>query len=289
MEGLVSSTPIYINGFKVGQVSEIQLPDATHTDQILVSMIIDGKIRIGKGSEAIITSLDLLGGKAINIRLHDTTALAQNNDTLRGDKEIDLTTSISNMVSPIRDKSEQVLITLEKVLGSLREVFNEKGTQNLSYGMIELSQALHNIRIATERMNQFVAQESTNLHKTVKGFEEITSTIAANKSSIDKTMHHMETLSDSLAHSNIKSTINHLNALSAEMEELTHNINQGKGSMGMLATDKALYENLNASLKELHLLLADMQKHPARYVNFSVFGNGKKKAEKEHQLEKSGK
>lgn len=285
VEGLVSSTPVYINGFKVGQVSEISLPDASHTDQILVNLLIDGRVKIGKGSTARITSLDLLGGKAINIHLHDSIANYENNDTLPGDKEDDLTTSISNMVSPIREKSEQVLVTLEKVLGSLREVFNEKGTQNLSYGMIELSQALHNIRIATERLNQFVGEESSNLHKTTKSIQEITSTIASNKTTIDKTMHHIESLSDSLAQAPIKSTLQNLNDLSKELSTLTKNMNDGKGSLGMMANDKSLYENLNKTLAELKSLLADMQKHPARYVHFSVFGGANKKAEKEHKAE----
>ena len=50
----------------------------------------------------------------------------------------------------------------------------------------------------------------------------------------------------------------------------------GKGTMGKLITDDALYKNFNKTSKELELLLQDLRLQPTRYVNVSLFGKKNK-------------
>ena len=50
------------------------------------------------------------------------------------------------------------------------------------------------------------------------------------------------------------------------------NIENGKGSLGKLATDDAMYENLTNASKELEELLKEMKLNPKRFVHFSLFG-----------------
>ena len=54
------------------------------------------------------------------------------------------------------------------------------------------------------------------------------------------------------------------------------NLEQGKGSMGKLLNDDAMYTNLTKTSKELELLLQDLRLNPTRYVNVSVFGKKNK-------------
>lgn len=54
------------------------------------------------------------------------------------------------------------------------------------------------------------------------------------------------------------------------------NLEQGKGSMGKLLSDDAMYNNLTKTSKELELLLQDLRLNPTRYVNVSVFGKKNK-------------
>lgn len=48
-------------------------------------------------------------------------------------------------------------------------------------------------------------------------------------------------------------------------------LDRGEGSLGQLATDPALYENLAATLTELRALLDDLKQNPGKYFNFSIF------------------
>jgi len=53
-------------------------------------------------------------------------------------------------------------------------------------------------------------------------------------------------------------------------------LESGKGTMGKLLKDEALYANLEKTSKELELLLEDVRLNPTRYVNVSVFGKKNK-------------
>ena len=57
---------------------------------------------------------------------------------------------------------------------------------------------------------------------------------------------------------------------------LMTNLNTGKGTVGKLLNDDALYNNLSKTSKELELLLQDVRLYPTRYVNVSLFGKKNK-------------
>ena len=54
----------------------------------------------------------------------------------------------------------------------------------------------------------------------------------------------------------------------------------GKGTLGKLMTDDAMYNNLTNASKEMEELLREMKLNPKRFVHFSLFGK-KAKAYKE--------
>ena len=67
-----------------------------------------------------------------------------------------------------------------------------------------------------------------------------------------------------------------LGPLPNETQILMGKINRGEGSLGMMANDKQLYNNLSSSLTSLDKLLDDLKKHPSRYINIRLFGRAPK-------------
>jgi len=53
-------------------------------------------------------------------------------------------------------------------------------------------------------------------------------------------------------------------------------IQSGKGTLGKLAKDDAMYNNFTKASKELELLLQDLRLNPTRYINVSLFGKKNK-------------
>ena len=82
-------------------------------------------------------------------------------------------------------------------------------------------------------------------------------------------MVNLESISDSLAKSNLKSTINNVDSSLFVFNKILTKIENGEGSIGLLLNDEALYQNLEKSSKQLELLLTDMKARPKRYVSFS--------------------
>jgi phospholipid/cholesterol/gamma-HCH transport system substrate-binding protein len=62
-----------------------------------------------------------------------------------------------------------------------------------------------------------------------------------------------------------------LTSASARIDSTLGRIDKGEGNLGKLSRDEKLYENLEQSLGRLNAMLTDMQRNPKKYFSFSVF------------------
>ena len=290
IDGIVKSTPIYFKGLKVGQVEKLGLFRTDSANKIIATLLIDDKISLSKSSEARIVSMDLLGGKAISLIIPNLVEPLDELDTINGTEEISFSESITEMVTPVKDKTENVLVTLNKVLTEVQRVLSNGGSKGLTEGISDLSGTLKNLNTATNYLNKMIVMETVKFSKITANFESITSNIRKNNDDIGASINNFKKLSDSLANAPLKSTIEQLNKTSQQLAILTQKLNTGDGTASKLLNDKQLYDNLNKSTFEMQALLKDLREYPARYVNVSVFGNASKKADKKRQkdLKKAG-
>ena len=56
------------------------------------------------------------------------------------------------------------------------------------------------------------------------------------------------------------------------LNKLLDDVNSGKGTIGKLVKDDAMYNELVKTNKELQELVDDIELHPERYIHFSVLG-----------------
>ena len=80
VNGLAEANWVMINGVKVGEVREISFMDIK--GRVLVEFAIKNDVQIPKNSIARIYSSDVLGSKAIEIVLGESTELVKKGDTL---------------------------------------------------------------------------------------------------------------------------------------------------------------------------------------------------------------
>jgi phospholipid/cholesterol/gamma-HCH transport system substrate-binding protein len=283
VQGIVSSTQVTINGYKVGQVEKISMLRTGDASRMLVTMMMDNDVQLPKGTTATISSQDLLGTKVIAITLSRGTDYYQSGDTLVAGVEESLTSTISGMVSPLKEKSEQVLVTLDRVLQSMNDIFDSTGTQKLSTGITDFSGALGNMRKISDRFDRLSEEEYDKLQKMFRHSEAILANLSANNENISKALQNLSRITDSLAASDLRTTIANTSKVMAEFNITLSKINRGEGTLGQLANDKELYVNLNKASAELSNLMKDMQEYPGRYFSVSVFG-GSKRPEKQDKL-----
>jgi phospholipid/cholesterol/gamma-HCH transport system substrate-binding protein len=48
-------------------------------------------------------------------------------------------------------------------------------------------------------------------------------------------------------------------------------VNAGRGTLGLMVNDPALYQQSDSLVRELRALVADVKKNPKRYINVRVF------------------
>jgi len=277
IDGIVKSTPIYFRGLKVGQVEKLTLIRTDKANRVLATLLIDNKIQLSRSTEAKIVSMDLLGGKAISLDIPSLVDPIIEGDTLIGSEETSLSASISEMITPVKNKTENVLVSLDKVLGQLEKVLENGGTNNLTNGIDDLAGILANLRKTTAQLDMMMEGEKGKISKITANFEVITETIKKSNKEIEASLKNFKDISDSLASAPLKSTIVQLNKTSTQLASITEKIDKGEGTAGKLVNDKELYDNLNKSAAELQALLKDLKENPGRYVQVSVFGGKKSK------------
>lgn len=286
-DGLMEANPVLINGVKVGQVQKTNLMQYQGEYKVLVTMILSNKkLQIPKGSVAKLISSDLLGSKAIDIKiLPNSNDFIHDEDTLKGDVEDDLKTSVDKRLTPLQKKAESLISSIDSVMQVVQAVLNENVRKNLIASFDNLHNSLISLQHASSSLDGIMSGEKATIAQILRKVESLASNLEKNNGKITNILSNFSTLSDSLAKANIKNTIEHANMAIAQANTMLENINSGKGTLGKLIKNDSIYNNLNRASDDLDKLLVDLKEHPKRYVSISVFG-GKDKSKKKDKKNK---
>jgi len=287
--GIVKSTQVTINGLKVGQVEEVEMLHEGDPTRMLVTLFVEKTIKLPKGTTATISSQGLLGSTDIVVLPAPITPEAEYSDTLVPGFEESLTGVIQKIIPPLKEKSEQVLVTLDKVLLSINNVFDSTNTKHLTNSIDDFSGTLQHMRNITGRFDQLTAEEYGKLKNMFDNIESITTNLKNNNEAISKALKNVSKISDSVAAADLTATINHTRTVMKEFSITLEKVNKGDGSLGKLANDSSLYINLNQTSAELTSLMKDMQEYPGRYFSVSVFGGGKRAEKQDKKREEAKK
>lgn len=270
--GLIESNPVSISGVKVGQINSISFhPDGS--GRVVVESIIGTTVKIPKNSIARLYSSDLLGTREIEILLGDSEKYIENGDTLSTHIQASIQDEVSQQMLPFKKQAENLLAQIDSVMAVIQYVFNKETRDNISESMENIKLTLENFERTTYTLDTTFYSQAIRIATILSNAESITSNLAKNNESITKIITNFEAVSDTLAASDLKQTINNANKTLEELDIALSKVNTGEGSLGMLIHDDELYLNLEKTSKELENLIEDIKKDPKRYFNISVFGN----------------
>ena len=274
--GLVRSSPIYINGIKAGYVSELDfMKDGTN--RILVEMTLNESLGVPTNSIARIYSSDLMGTKAIELILGNSTTMAREKDTLKSDTQASLQEEVNRQVLPLKNKAEALMGSIDSAMTVLRYVFNETTRANLESSFKSIKATIENLESTTYNIDTLVSTQRGRMAMILGNIESITSNLKNNNQKITRILENFQNISDTMARIRITATINRLDNTLQKASDMLDKVNSGKGSLGQLMNNDTLYRELEKSSHDLDLLLEDVRLHPDRYLHFSVFGKNPKK------------
>ncbi len=271
VDGLNVANPILVNGLNVGKVESLDLVEG-NSGRILAVVSINKDVKIPKDSKLKIISTDFLGAKAIQLVFGNSKDLAESDDTLLAENEIGLMESFTKQIEPIKEKTFKLLAGIDSALQQLKPMFDKNNHNGLNGTMDDFQTTIHNFRKTSDRLDGLVSQQTDRLGEIFKNVESITQNLKNNNDAITRALANIDKVSDDLAKSNLKQTIDNASKAIAEINEVMTKIKNGQGSLGMLVNDDKLYNNLKNSSDDLDKLLIDLNKNPGKYVHFSVLG-----------------
>jgi phospholipid/cholesterol/gamma-HCH transport system substrate-binding protein len=269
VDGLKPTNPVNISGYKVGTVKSIRFEEG-HTGRLIVSIIIQKKYLIPLNSCVNIVSADLMGGKAIRLDLAQNSDFHKSGDTLRASIETSLLDQLAVEIVPMKEKAQQLIGEVEKVLSNLNHVMNEQNKENISQSISSLRNSLQNFEHISASMDKMINDDKGKLNQILSNVHFISENLKNNSAGIDSIVNNLASISDTLAKANITRILSQADSSLLAFNQISTKINAGQGTLGALIHNDTLYYNLEQSAKNLELLLFDMKVNPRRYINFSL-------------------
>jgi phospholipid/cholesterol/gamma-HCH transport system substrate-binding protein len=290
---LAATSPVLIHGLKVGTVSSLQLDKDMKS--IIATLTLDGGLRIPASTEALIISTGLMGGKAIELvfdKACDGSDCAKPGSYLAGGQK--------GFFDSFLEKGEEG--SVEKVKDAIGEILRSAGdsltsphAQNeIARTYTDFSTLMDNLASITTTLNRSMNTYDRSLRSTLDNVATLTDALAKQQDKIAMSISHLESITRQLDSAQIgtnagalitdaQTTVQSLNSTLTEAQQsfeqlsaITKDLQSGKGSLGKMIKDPALYDNLTRTSKNLDLLLQDFRLNPKRYVNVSVFGKKQK-------------
>ena len=236
VEGLAQSSPVSINGLKVGQVVKI-IPQTTKTGQInfVVKITVDNNFEFSKNSTLEIFEPGLMSGKEMRVNL------------VYGG----------------------VLHRVDSLMSNANKIVDDQNRAEIKALLSNLNKTVAALQTTAGNVNNLVGHNDPKLQKVL---DDASMTMQSGKTTLDK----YGNLAESIDTKKLNATIANLDATVGQLNQVIGGIDKGQGSLGKLMKDEQLYNNLNSASTNLNSLIEDMKANPKRYINFSVFGKNNK-------------
>jgi phospholipid/cholesterol/gamma-HCH transport system substrate-binding protein len=264
VDGLAESSPVEINGYKVGVVQSIDFIDA-ESGRLLVEFSVSKGFKIPKNTIAEIVPMSLLGGMKVQFIYGKGPGTYSAGDTIPGRVAESIIDKVETELMPVKDKITKLIEVLDSVISSVNDVMDEDFKKNLGG-------SLANLNSTTESLDKIIGSKEKELKATLDNVNKFSQMLSENTGRMSSTFSNLEAITDTLAAADIYTSISNLKASLEKAALMMDNLNKGKGSAGQFLTNDTLYTNLTNSLESLNVLLQDLKANPKRYVHFSIFG-----------------
>ena len=240
--GLAISAPVTVNGYKVGQVREINYL-YNNPGHVQVEISLDRELKLTKGTKAVISS-DILGTATIVLEMAPGTDYAPVGSELQASVASGLMDAVSQDLMPsVSAIFPKTVVSDPAVLASARRL--DAITANLETATVQLNALMRTMPPITADVKHITANMDT---------------VSAN----------LTELSASLRQLPLDSTMQQVQLMVDNLRQLSEELKNPDGTLGRLTSDPALYDNLNATVQSLDSLFVDIKKNPKRYISIKL-------------------
>lgn len=244
---LQKSSPIYVDGFRVGIVNNIEY-GYDNQDGIIVQISLDDKMKVETGSYFQLQS-GLTSGAYLNLILNKyVSSYCQPGDTLEGIAEKGMMDKLATNLIP---QIENILPRLDSILLGVQTLVNHPA---LSQSLEQIAATTSNLEKSTLQLNHMLSADVPKIMSNINQVSEDFTVISGNFKQLD-----------------INSTMHTVDKTIQSIDQMVNQLNNKNSSLGLLLNDRGLYDRLDSTATNASNLLLDLRQNPKRYVHFSVF------------------
>lgn len=269
VEGLKPSSPVSINGLKVGQVEKIIPITRNEKLHFLVQFTVKNNFEIFKSSLVEISELGLMSGKQLRVKLAYDSPLAKSGDTLQGSLKLSMMDDFSSQIGPLKNQLESVLKRVDSLTNNANKVLDNRNRAEISALLTGLNKTVAAYEGTSRNINSLLNNNDSRLQKVL---DNTSVTMETANSAVSK----YGNLAESIDTQSLNKTVANLDTTVGKLNNVIAGIENGDGTLGKVMKDEELYNHLDETMKNLNALIVDMKANPKRYVNFSVFGKNNK-------------
>ena len=259
VDGLEVSAPVKVNGFKVGQVREINF-DYSHPGKSEVVMALNKNLMIPEGSVAVIKS-SLMGEGYIEIDLTESSAMIPVGGEVNTRQGGGLLDGVTDELVP---KVTLTLNTVDSLLNNLNKVV---GDPALQASVVKLEGITENVLVASHGLNNLLNKDMPQIMRSADG---VVASFGSTMVKIDTISGNLEVFTRELKNLPLAQTLKSVNETVGNLEEFSRQLKNPNSTLGMLMNDPELYHRINTIAADVDSLIVDIKRNPKRYISIKL-------------------
>lgn len=246
--GIRSGDPVQMRGVNIGRVRQFVLAP----EGVLITLEIEGEWDIPEDSRARLVSNGLLGGRTVDVIQGESTRRAPRGSVLPGE-----------LVASTLESADEFGADVQDVLGRVQRLLSDSTVTAVQGGAVELEGLLRELGAVVDAQRGELQRLTASLGRTATELEE---TAGAAGPDLARTVARADS-----AMARLNGTSATLDEAASSLRTVLGRMERGEGTLGRLATDEALYTNLNRASESMAALLEDVRLNPGRYIRLRIF------------------
>ena len=219
-------------------------------------------VNIPADSRATIES-ELLGTTFINIIKGESPDYLGDQDTIKTDRATSFIGDVKDQLNPTLGKFRDAIDSIKMVLHGVSNLF-EKDTKG------NIMEIIENLKNSTAKLSNLLNEKGA-LANTLNNAQSISANLKKNNDSITAAISSFRKTADKFSSLELQPAIDSVQITISELRAMLSKLNSNNNTLGLLMSDRQLYDQLNATLLSAEVLMDDIRVHPKRYTGSVIF------------------
>ena len=258
VEGLAPTSPVSVLGLTAGTVDRIDFDQ--ENQQMIIKIRLKKKFMLPEGTTAEIYSADILGGKAVQLVLGNSTAWHAPGDTLASSVQPDLITLLTEELVSLKNDISTLTSNLNLTVTRINDILDEENSNNIKNGLARLNTSLIHIN----RLTETLGNNASRIDGILAGADTLAGELNLAVKDLSGTLANFDAISEELKGAELGETVE-------ELHKLLKNLSNPEGTLGQIGSNPALYHSLTDILSRADSLIRLISENPKKYLRITVF------------------